>query len=608
MLTRIVEQWGFTLMIVLIATKGFQRSVEPELLRFALFVGAAHVLYQERLRISAALDTLRERLARLGEPHRPTLSERTLAWSNLGLLGGLCALGLTRISPDMVRLRAVHDPVERGLLLLLLVFACATAVALWTGVVLDRLTLWRRGLAAWRLERAARRRDHPNDEPPAEQAHPEAPTAPLTPVMPLFTAACAGFALAPAFLGIPSPGEVLTAATVAWEAAAPPRDNGVELLLELGEDDAIEEVLGVLLEHGVIPLRAFPGVDPGMDADLAATWRLSVDLDQTPALVEALRSDRENVDRIELNGIVDVDPRALARRCVPGYTSLPVNDPLASAQPELVTTGVDRVLGVLREDPGRRKVRVGLIDTGVDGAHEDLRGVLSLWSARGDRSGHGTQVAGVLAGLADNGRGIASLNVRGELVELMSYPALDRDRARVEDITDAILEAIDDEVDVLNLSFSSSTAAPHVVRRAVAMALDAQIILVASAGNDPRVDASAAWPASLPGVIVVSATDAWGRPALGSSTTTGVYRAIAAPGEGVCTTARGGGYVQVSGTSFAAPMVSSSLALARSLCGDLDADDAWMLLRDTGAQDTWADPLVLRVDQLLAHLLQRGCP
>ena len=34
------------------------------------------------------------------------------------------------------------------------------------------------------------------------------------------------------------------------------------------------------------------------------------------------------------------------------------------------------MLGVLREDPGRRKVRVGLIDTGVDGAHEDLRGVL----------------------------------------------------------------------------------------------------------------------------------------------------------------------------------------------------------------------------------------
>ena len=75
-------------------------------------------------------------------------------------------------------------------------------------------------------------------------------------------------------------------------------------------------------------------------------------------------------------------------------------------------------------------VRIGIVDTGVDSAHEDLAGKVvaaancintagdprSCAGTGLDDSGHGTHMAGIAAAAKDNGRGIAGVAPDAQLV------------------------------------------------------------------------------------------------------------------------------------------------------------------------------------------------
>lgn len=634
--TRFMEQWGITLMLLFLMTGGCDHPPRETQVRIALFIGAAHLLYRERKRLRHVFRVLGERLKRAGLETRPRWSQRTFTFTlALGLYLGWGAL-LVVLSPTMRRILDDSSLAPMGKLFALGLVAAswATVSVMWGDVVRDRVSLWRRTASAWRAERAELKRAQAEAHHRAEAARlsgeegPEPPpppppsTIPLRPppeVMPSYVAVSTGVALFFALLGFPSARTMVRTGTFAVQLAevmakrsarAAP-SGSVELFLELGADDEIGEVVPILLRYGARPRRAFPEISLLEHADLGATWVLTVDRVRSDALKQALLADRENVDHVELNSAIDFDPSALAARCVPGSASLPTNDPLASAQRELKAIGAETAMRALKAGTGERRVRVGVVDSGVDGAHEDLLGVLSSRSPSGDPRGHGTQVAGVLAGRADNGRGIASLNLNGALIELASYPAFLRTGTREDDIVTHIWDAIEDGVRILNLSFSQPLeqgAPPRYVEEAIEEALAHGIIVVASAGNAPRRDAREVWPASIPGVIVVASADSIGRLSDHSSSVAGVRRAVVAPGEGVCTTASGGGYVSVTGTSFAAPMVSGSLALAAALCPGLDADGAWQVLSRSDPRRGFGQPVRLRVDQILRQILQEGCP
>lgn len=224
---------------------------------------------------------------------------------------------------------------------------------------------------------------------------------------------------------------------------------------------------------------------------------------------------------------------------------------------------------------------VCLVDTGIDSKHPDLASVPILgWkdfvknrTAPYDDDGHGTAMAGLIAA-----RGTLSGIAPG--VSLLVAKALDAHGVGTSDgLAAAIAFCADpdgdgnatDAASIVSLSLAASrnvTLGPAVTL-AVNAALAKGVLIVASAGNDGlEDDGDVQNPASIPGVIAVGAVDSFGAIARFSSIGASVGRwspdlkpELVAPGVDLLTTARGGGYRLVSGTSASAAFVSGILAL-----------------------------------------------
>jgi len=235
---------------------------------------------------------------------------------------------------------------------------------------------------------------------------------------------------------------------------------------------------------------------------------------------------------------------------------------------------------------GSRDVIVAVIDSGVDYTHQDLVG--NMWvnvdevpdngvdddgngfvddihgasvvsdgrSHSGDPidlHGHGTHVAGIVAAQANNGLGGVGVAYN---TQIMAIRAVHYNHTlATQDIAEAILYAVENGADVINMSFGGYTTS-ELVEDALKMALN-QAVLVAAAGNDGR--DSPMFPASLPWVLAVEAADEEGN--LASFSNAGDF---AAPGVSIYSTLPDDQYAAWSGTSMAAPIVSGIAALTRS--------------------------------------------
>jgi len=190
---------------------------------------------------------------------------------------------------------------------------------------------------------------------------------------------------------------------------------------------------------------------------------------------------------------------------------------------------------------GSPKVLVGVIDTGVDASHPDLNDNIDALrsvscvggapkqdpAAWNDDSGHGTNVAGVIAAEA-NGQGIVGIAPN---VKLAVIKASIRNGASDVFLADAVIcsfvWAAEHGVDVANNSYSADSALSggttsfcrndpaqrtiiKAVTRAVAYARRRDVSVIASAGNDgrdladPALDGCSRLPSGLPGVLTVS--------------------------------------------------------------------------------------------------------
>ncbi|WP_297528272.1 S8 family serine peptidase [Thiohalobacter sp.] len=208
-------------------------------------------------------------------------------------------------------------------------------------------------------------------------------------------------------------------------------------------------------------------------------------------------------------------------------------------------------------------VVVAVLDTGVNDAHEDLVGkVLPGWNSAdgsGDYSdiqGHGTLVAGVIAAASNNSRGVASLAWNAQILPVRVTNRSDG-MAYVSDIARAITWAADQGADIANISYDVA-GSPAVMDAAAYMRSKGGLVVVAAGntGSDPGFSPS-------PDLLVVSATNSGD--SLTSWSSYGNYVDLSAPGASILTTARGGGYKAVSGTSFASPMAAGLAALLRAI-------------------------------------------
>jgi subtilisin family serine protease len=214
-------------------------------------------------------------------------------------------------------------------------------------------------------------------------------------------------------------------------------------------------------------------------------------------------------------------------------------------------------------------------DDDRNGYVDDVHGVdLTTTSAVQDLSdgnGHGTHVAGIIAG-ASNGRGIVGVAFRARIMTVKVLKASGAGTTSA--VAEGIRYAAANGARVINLSLGGDTPDER-VREAIAAAAAANVLVVCSAGNSGRnIDAQPSYPVSFaaPNLIGVAATaPASGRQIAGFSNFGRTTVALAAPGEEVLSTTNDGGYGSMSGTSMAAPHVSGVAALMAAAAPALTA-------------------------------------
>lgn len=247
-------------------------------------------------------------------------------------------------------------------------------------------------------------------------------------------------------------------------------------------------------------------------------------------------------------------------------------------------------------------VTVAVIDTGIEGTHQDLQGKILAAESRAYDSGtggagatsplvpacnHGTQVAGVAAAMTDNAVGIAGVSWGAKLVALKVFNnaqctsdcgggACGTSNAAIIAAIDYARTTLQNGVNtgkvVINMSLGCTPGAagcpeacPAAVKTALDNAVAAGIPVFISAGNDGGpVNNPAACAATVVGggVVPVGATDEGNNVASFSSRGTELASfGLVAPGKNVLTTTLGGGTAQVTGTSFSAPHAAGVAAL-----------------------------------------------
>ncbi len=215
-------------------------------------------------------------------------------------------------------------------------------------------------------------------------------------------------------------------------------------------------------------------------------------------------------------------------------------------------------------------IRLGMIDTRVDAAHETLRTreIVRQSFLEADAVpapvDHGTAIASLLVG--DPAESIGGL-LPGATLYVAEVFRRKADGSLAADLY-AVLKALDwlieQRVSVVNMSFE--TIENPVLSLILGKAAGEGLMLVAAAGNGgPR--AAPAYPAAHPAVLAVTAVDRQARAYRYANH--GSYIDFSALGVGVRTAAANGFQVQ-SGTSFAVPAITAAVAglLRRGLTPD----------------------------------------
>ncbi|TDD83286.1 S8 family serine peptidase [Actinomadura rubrisoli] len=215
-----------------------------------------------------------------------------------------------------------------------------------------------------------------------------------------------------------------------------------------------------------------------------------------------------------------------------------------------------------------RGVTVAVVDSGIETAHPQLRGkVAGSFDATGttpaDCFGHGTEVAGIIAGTDMRKRKVPFVGVAPQVRLLNAKFTTGQSTTDNSLLPRAITWAAEHGAKVINVSVDAPDT--PALRRAVLTAQRRDALVVASAGNvaeDQRGKESAAYPASYPGVLSVAAVDEAGTISNFSNHKTRID--VSAPGQNVISTL-GDGYVGgLQGTSFGAPYAAGVAALVRS--------------------------------------------
>jgi subtilisin family serine protease len=312
-----------------------------------------------------------------------------------------------------------------------------------------------------------------------------------------------------------------------------------------------------------------------------------------------------------------------------------VNDPLFAEQWWLRQINIEEAWDITRGSP---EVVIAIFDSGVDPTHEDWGNreisSKSYVEAPSVIHTHGTNVAGVAAASANNGKGIAGICPQCSIMSIRVYQDACTGPSK---LADAIRYAVNNGADVINMSFSVDDCKNlEDVHGAINDAYESGVVIVASTGNAGTSSCSTPSTPSTPSISSCAAETALapGEPGLGVDYPANSNRVLAvgasthddirvvngllpngqiwssqygaeidlvAPGEGILTTSVNDGAYIVSmdtyqciegtnhygkyecfqGTSASAPMVAGVAGLLLSEYPDLTPAQVRAVLRES---------------------------
>ncbi|GAA4922357.1 type VII secretion-associated serine protease mycosin [Stackebrandtia albiflava] len=262
-------------------------------------------------------------------------------------------------------------------------------------------------------------------------------------------------------------------------------------------------------------------------------------------------------------------------------------------------------------------VTVAVLDSGVQADHPLLDGKVDSGKAYidvestdkdeqnlGDGAtrdcvGHGTAVAGIIAGSESPENGFHGMAPDARILPIRianTVPA-DQDDANEDkddnilvdqnDFAAAIDYAVSQDVDVINMSLKFSVDHP-VIAEAVAAAVDAGIVLVASAGNegnieeDPEAATTPSYPAAYEGVIGVGAVNS--HLVKTAESQWGPWVDVVAPGLEIGAPQHDGNFqIAFGGTSSAAAYVAGTAALLVEMYPDWTPEEIAIQIMGTAS-------------------------
>jgi hypothetical protein len=222
-------------------------------------------------------------------------------------------------------------------------------------------------------------------------------------------------------------------------------------------------------------------------------------------------------------------------------------------------------------------VKVAIIDTGVDLQHPDLRGSIAAAANFVDaddsqfrRDRHGTEMAGVIAAVANNREGIVGVapSARLFIYKACWQARADADAARCNSFTlaRALTAAFDAHAQIVNLSLAGPD--DPLVGDLIREGMRRGVLFVGAAADAAGTGEGLLHQA---GVIEVGSAE----------THAAVANALYAPGREILTLLPGGHYDFASGASIATAQVSGVVALMLARNPALSATAAYRLLQDT---------------------------
>jgi hypothetical protein len=246
-------------------------------------------------------------------------------------------------------------------------------------------------------------------------------------------------------------------------------------------------------------------------------------------------------------------------------------------------------IGVVPEAAPPAGIPLTIIDSGTDPTHAEFAGrpattYLNGQTTTGFEEYHGTIVAS-LAAAPENGVGIVGIYPTAALQIFDASPDAQQGISTLAAVTGVITAAAHCPA-VISLSFGG-TSPDSQLQQAILLAVHNGCLVVAAAGNSGLTGSQPTYPASLPHVFTVAATDE--HDTVAPFSTSSPANDLSAPGVdmigAVPLTHDPTGYEdKLSGTSFSAPIVSAAAAWIWTVRPTLTASQLAGVLR-AGARD-----------------------